>query len=92
MFGLIYDDIVKIRRTVEVFQWIEAAHRQEEGPTTYSYKKDWKSHAVDQDRFVNQKPKGEEGPTNPKDSDWPCKSETFMNNKVDLGGYELSQS
>lgn len=76
MFGLYYADVLKIRRTVEIYQWREEKVSGGEGEEDrYNYKQEWLSHAVDQNMFKHE----QDGPANPSDDEWPCKSETFIN-------------
>jgi hypothetical protein len=76
MFGLYLADVLKIKRTVEVYQWREEKVKTKDGDR-YIYKKEWLSYAVNQGGFIFKN--RQDGPANPKDDEWPCKSEEFIN-------------
>ena len=50
-FNLEKLDTVKIKRTVEVLQWVEKSEKSEENGTKYFYEKEWLEHIVDQNTF-----------------------------------------
>lgn len=54
IFGLVYQDTLKIKRTVEVFQWVEHKKEEKDGDetrVTYYYEKEWSSTKHDQNAF-----------------------------------------
>ncbi|HVG10048.1 MAG TPA: TMEM43 family protein [Thermoanaerobaculia bacterium] len=83
---------VKLVRNVSMYQWIEEEKSEtrkklgggEETVTTYEYKKDWSSSAVDSSAF--QVPEGHENP-----GDFPLPSATFVADPVRLGAFTLSE-
>jgi hypothetical protein len=46
MFGLVYNDVLKIRRTVEVYQWKETVQGGEED-RSYEHTQEWHQFAID---------------------------------------------
>src|SRR5438046_8252577 len=58
-FGVGADNLLRLKRTVEMFQWTEHKTTRtqknlggsETTETTYSYRKEWADHAVDSSRF-----------------------------------------
>ncbi|XP_067024919.1 transmembrane protein 43-like [Acropora muricata] len=82
---------VKLRRKVEMYQWVEHTSTSEfdEGPqkrieTTFSYTKEWKDHVVRSDRF--DKPSGHMNP-----SSFPVTSYTNEADFVQVGAFALSK-
>lgn len=69
VFWIVTDDL-KLKRTVEMYQWYEDEHTEchdnvwwsEDCTTTYTYDKKWDTEAIDSDRF--QKPSGHSNPSN----------------------------
>jgi len=83
---------VKLRRNVEMYQWIEHTHKREykEGDRTrvektYSYSREWKSEVVSSGGFSN--PSGHHNP-----GSMPIKSYTKTADPVHVGQFRLSQS
>lgn len=91
IFAVTYQGI-KLKRTVEMYQWEEKKDSSTETrtggstetTTTYSYKKIWSESLIDSSRFHDS------GYNNP--SQMPYRTNTFQANNVTLGGYELSYS
>jgi hypothetical protein len=83
---------VKLVRNVSMYQWIEEEKSEtrkklgggEETVTTYTYKKDWSSSAVDSSAF--QVPAEHENP-----GEFPLPSATFLADPVRLGAFTLSE-
>ncbi len=83
---------VKLVRNVSMYQWIEEEKSEtrkklgggEETVTTYEYKKDWSSSAVDSSAF--QVPAEHENP-----GEFPLPSATFLADPVRLGAFTLSE-
>lgn len=84
-------EAVKLVRNVSMYQWIEEEKSEsrkklgggEEKVTTYEYRKDWSSSAVDSSSF--QVPEGHENP-----GEFPLPSATFVADPVRLGSFTLS--
>lgn len=52
-FGLVYNDVLKIKRTVEVYQWKE--NKVEDGEETrYEHTKDWSEFPIDMNTFQDR--------------------------------------
>lgn len=67
LFGLLYGDTIKVKRSVEVFQWVQKEKKEKDGDeerTTYYYEKEWTSSYHDQGSFVS--PEHCDGPANPR--------------------------
>ena len=83
-------DALKLRRTVEMYQWEEDeetnntknAGGSETTETTYSYKKTWSSELIHSDSF--QKPEGHQNPDT-----MPYHSQTLEAQDITLGQYKL---
>jgi hypothetical protein len=88
-FGVGGDNLLRLRRTVEMYQWTEqkSSHSQknfggsETTTTTYSYHKEWSEHAKDSSRFHET-----EGHRNPP---MPINSTTIDASDVKLGAYRV---
>lgn len=88
-FGIGGDDLLRLKRTVEMFQWTEqkTSHTQknlggsETTETTYSYRKEWSDRAVDSGHFREAG-----GHRNPP---MPVHSATFDSPDVQLGPYRI---
>lgn len=55
-FDVAQEDCVKVKRIVEVFQWVENAESHEQNGqrvTTYSYSREWKQECIDQGTFAS---------------------------------------
>ncbi len=70
-------------RVVEMYQWEEEQDTDDDGNTTYSYKKVWSEELIDSSSFT----KGHDNPTSVEYS-----SESFYAETVRLGNYLLSSS
>ena len=89
-FG-ISENVIKLRRTVEMYQWEEEKNSEtrkklgggEEIKTTYSYKKSWSSSLIDSSGFKKQ-----EGHENP--AGFPHESITITAKSVSVGAFALS--
>ena len=79
IFGLVYQDVVKVKRSVEVFQWIEKEKKEGDGDNerviTY-YEKEWCSTKHDQNSFKRQDFCEDGSQRNPEN--WPCESDEFV--------------
>jgi len=90
-FGVGGDDLLRLKRTVEMFQWTEqkSTHTQrnlggsETTETTYSYRKEWADHPVDSRHFRDAG-----GHHNPA---MPIHSATFDSQDVQLGAYRIDR-
>jgi len=82
---------IKLKREVEMYQWIEESHTTEkkkvggsvEKTTTYTYKKDWSSHAINSGDFKEQ------GHDNPGGIEFPGEEQYAAN--VSFGAFKLSE-
>jgi len=82
---------IMLKREVEMYQWIEESHTSEkkkmggsvEKTTTYTYKKDWCSHAINSGEFK------EEGHDNPGVIEFPEEEQYAAN--VSFGAFRLSE-
>ena len=82
---------IRLKRNVEMFQWIEESHTTEkkkvggsvEKTTTYTYKKDWVSHAIDSSDFM------ESGHDNPGAIEFDGEEHYAAN--VSFGAFRLSE-
>jgi hypothetical protein len=68
-FNILKPDTVKIKRSVEVLQWVERSENSEEHGKRYFYEKEWLEHIVDQNTFREFKKEGASNPVS-----WPCSS------------------
>jgi hypothetical protein len=93
IFGVTSNDggTIKLRRSVQMYQWIENEERIKEKKlgggtkttTKYSYTKAWTNSLVDSADF--KQPSGHGNP-----SDFPFKSRTFTASDVDVGNIKIS--
>ena len=82
---------IKLKREVEMYQWIEESHTTEkkkmggsvEKTTTYTYKKDWASHAINSGNFK------EAGHENPGSMEF--QGEEMYASNVSFGAFKLSE-
>ena len=82
---------IRLRREVEMYQWIEESHTTEkkkmggsvEKTTTYTYKKDWSSNAINSGDFK------ESGHENPGVIEFPGEEQYAAN--VSFGAFKLSE-
>ena len=82
---------IRLKREVEMYQWIEESQTTEkkkmggsvEKTTTYTYKKDWVSHAIDSSGFK------ESGHDNPGAMEF--ESEEYQASDVSFGAFKLSE-
>ena len=88
MFGLTYAYAIKIKRTVEVYQWEEETIEKSGEETTYKNIQKWSEHEINMNHFAE--PWQCEGIKNP--SNWPCKSHVFENSNVHIGNYKLNET
>jgi len=90
-FGVGADNLLRLKRTVEMFQWVEhkEAHSHknlggsETTETTYSYRKEWADHPVDSSHFHEAGGHG-----NPS---MPVRSATIDSQDVRLGAYKIDR-
>jgi hypothetical protein len=80
-FGVVSAQGIILKRTVEMYQWIESSSRMN-NHTTYSYSKEWRSNWIDSEGFSSTT-----GRRNPK---MPYTSGAIMARPVRLGAFELS--
>jgi hypothetical protein len=92
VFGVTGDGLVRLSRTVEMYQWKEdTATRSQENiggskttEKTYTYKKDWSSSPIDSSSFKN--PAGHQNPR------MPGRSATFDAGGVTIGAWQVDPS
>ena len=84
---------ISLKRNVEMYQWVEESHTTEkkklggklEKTTTYTYKKDWVSQAIDSSGFK------ESGHDNPASMEFAGDGPLYASN-VRLGAFRLNES
>lgn len=89
-FGITADGVA-LRRTVEMYQWVEQSQTSkrttlgggEETVTTYTYKLEWRSSPVDSSRF--KQPAGRSNP------EMVYRSQSFVAERGALGAFELDR-
>ena len=79
-------DTVKVRRDVEIYQWCETAEGEGE-EKTFSYEKKWSNQKINQSSFQDESAKYY-APGNP--DEWLLKDETFLNDNLELGQYQIT--
>lgn len=87
-FGLAKEGLVKLRRNVEVYQWVEEEETYESDGETKSrkvYHQRWVGHRVSSATFEVQ----QDG-NNPEH--WPFEDHTMVNPSARLGAYKVSES
>jgi len=87
-FGLVKEGLVKLRRNVEVYQWLEEDETYQSGDeekTRKVYKQAWSSSKVNSEAFEVQ----QDG-SNP--SSWPFENKTVVNDHVKLSAYKVSEA
>lgn len=72
----------KMRRIVEVYQWEEDSDTDEDGNTTYQYKKVWKDEIIDSTDFHQS------GHDNPREMQY--QNQAYESNNVKVGAFNLS--
>ena len=72
-----------MKRVVEMYQWDEEEHSDDDG-TTYSYSKDWYPRVIDSSRFMRS------GHDNP--GSMPYENAAYYAEKVTLGNFHLSDN
>ena len=85
-------DALKLRRVVEMYQWVEKRSSKEEKKlgggsetvTVYEYEQAWNDDPIDSSGF-----KKSETHANP--SEWPLRSDSFAAGEVTLGAFTLAQ-
>ena len=82
VFGIKFNT-AHLVRTVEMFQWKEESHTDDNDKTTYSYKKVWSSSLIDSSEFK------EGGHSNPANMTY--KSDEFLAPQVNVGAFVLSK-
>ncbi|NNE91342.1 MAG: hypothetical protein HKN23_06815 [Verrucomicrobiales bacterium] len=93
LFGITQEGVVKLKRRVEMYQWVETKRTKEKDQvgggqrkeTTYTYSKEWREKPVSSDNF-----KEKAGHQNP--ASMPFRSETQSASTVKLGDFRLSPS
>ena len=91
-FGIRADGALAVRRTVEMYQWVEKSESKteknvggsEETTTTYSYTREWKERRIDSSNF--KVPGGHENP------DFAVRSNTATVESADVGAFRLDGS
>lgn len=88
-FGIVADGAVRLKRSVEMYQWVENKESKtekqlgggEETVTTYSYAKEWKDRPVDSSNF--KQPDGHQNP------EMPVTSQPFEVSDAKVGGFTI---
>ena len=92
VFGVTGDGLIRLRRTVEMFQWKQDSHSTSSNnlggskttETTYTYEKAWSEQPIDSTPF-----KVQNGHRNPP---MPVRSATFDGGETKIGAYKLDPS
>ena len=50
-FGIHLDQTIKLKRTVEMEQWVEVQHERDNGHIDFSYRKEWSENLLDSSQF-----------------------------------------
>ena len=74
----------KMVREVEMYQWEESCHTDDNNNKQCSYKKDWNDRLIDSSDFQKS---GHENPT-----EMPYESKTYLANNVKLGAFTLPEN
>ena len=72
----------KMQRIVEIYQWDESSTTDDDGKTTYSYRKKWSSDIIDSSDFHQKNHE------NPKTKQY--EDETYTSTEVKVGAFNLS--
>lgn len=83
-FGVQSPKTAKMVRIVEMYQWVEEEHEDDDGYVTYTYKKEWKTDLVDSSRFSDT--------TKDNPTTMPYEEESFYATNVNLGAFTLSDA
>ena len=81
-FGVVAQDSYRLKRKVEMYQWIET-YKQEKDKAYYTYAKVWSETPIDSSKFAN------EGFDNPYVYTWPYQSSQIQGQRIKLGKYTL---
>jgi len=89
VFGVTGHGLVRLRRTVQMYQWVEDKHSESHESvggsktteTTYSYRQEWSSQALNSSTFKH--PEGHQNPA------LPVREASFDGSDVKLGVYRL---
>ena len=81
-FGIVANNSYRLKRRVEMFQWIEVC-TETENTKTYDYHMGWSEKKIDSSGFVEH-----DGHQNPK-NEWPFESRTHEAQNVTLGKFRL---
>ena len=73
-----------MKRIVEIYQWDEESDTDEDGNTTYSYKKTWSDDIIDSSNFHQS------GHDNPRQK--PYENEVYTSSNVKVGAFTLSSN
>ncbi len=71
-----------MKRVVEIYQWVEESDTDEDGNTTYSYKKEWSSDIINSNNFHQT------GHTNPQQKLY--EDDEYTSNEVRVGAFVLT--
>ena len=83
-FSVMAQDSYRLRRKVEMYQWVETFHEGTYGGRGhYSYSKQWSETPIDSQEFHYL------GFNNPSIYSWPYQSNQIQGDKVKLGKYYL---
>jgi hypothetical protein len=83
-FGVQSPKTAKMVRIVEMYQWVEEEHEDDDGYVTYTYKKEWKTDLVDSSGFSDT--------TKDNPTTMPYEEESFYATNVNLGAFTLSDA
>ena len=91
VFGVSAEGLLRLSRTVEMYQWAEESKSDSQGnvggskttTTTYTYKRDWADHAIDSSRFKQS--------SDHRNPAMPQQSASFSAGGVKLGVYRVDE-
>lgn len=82
VFG-ITETAVRLVRKVEMYQWVEESHTDDDDHTTYTYKKEWRTTLIDSSDF-------NESGTHQNPTSMPYENESVTSTDVTIGDFSLS--
>ena len=86
-FGICLDQVVKIKRSVQVYQWAETVTPVTgDSAVEYSHSTGWHGTQLDSSKFTGFDDQGEPNPQS-----WPVEPNTFTADQAKLGQYQLSE-
>ena len=82
-FGIVANNSYRLKRKVEMYQWVEHRETDSNDNTTYSYNQTWSEKRIDSSGFHDRS--GHENPSN----EWPFESRTFEAQNIQFGKFRL---